>query len=128
MWWEGTGWTCGGTCGSACRSTWFRRRLSGSPPCRSPPTARLTAWFDAATIERLIGQFETLVAAALRTPEQPMAELPLLSPAEAQQLRDWNATNTLYGSAERCLHELVEEQAGRTPAAPAVRAATAVLT
>src|SRR5262249_14094771 len=84
--------------------------------------------FDAATIERLMGQLETLVAAALHTPEQPLAELPLLTPAEVQQLRDWNATDTLYRSAERCLHELVAEQAGRTPAAPAVRSENAVLT
>jgi amino acid adenylation domain-containing protein len=84
--------------------------------------------FDGATIERLLGQLETLVAAALRAPERPLAELPLLAPAEAQQLRDWNATETLYGAGERCLHELVEEQAGRTPAAAAVRSETGVLT
>jgi len=84
--------------------------------------------FDVSTIERLLGQLRTLAAAAFAAPERPLAELPLLSPAEEQQLRDWNATGTRYGQAERSLPALLAEQAGRTPEATAVRFADEVLT
>ena len=52
--------------------------------------------------------------------ERPISELPLLSEAERRRLlEEWNATEAEY-PGEKCLHELFEEQAERTPDAVAV--------
>nr|MDP9121267.1 amino acid adenylation domain-containing protein [Acidobacteriota bacterium] len=78
--------------------------------------------FDRATVMRLAGSFEVLLAAAQRQPRQRTWELPLLSEAEHHQLLvDWNDT----AAAEvprRCLHELLEAQVERRSEAPAVLA------
>ncbi len=83
-----------------------------------------TDLFDPPTIARLAGQYERLLAAALAAPATPLRELPLLSPAERHQvLLDWNdtASRALAERAEtRRLHELIAEQAARTPGAVAV--------
>lgn len=78
-----------------------------------------TDLFDASTVERLIGHFETLLAEAARDPDRRVSELPLLTAAERQEmLVEWNSTSTGY--ARSCLHELFAEQAARTPEAIAV--------
>jgi amino acid adenylation domain-containing protein len=82
-----------------------------------------TDLFDATTVSRLAGSFERLLAAAVAEPQRPVAELPLLSPAERRQLlAEWNDTRRLYPEdAERLtLHQLFEAQVARTPQAPAV--------
>ncbi|MEP7013165.1 MAG: non-ribosomal peptide synthase/polyketide synthase, partial [Acidobacteriota bacterium] len=85
-----------------------------------------TDLFDRATVSRFAGHLNTLIAGLEANPERRISELPLLSPAEQQQLQDWNATATTY--RERvCLHELIEEQAARTPDAVAVTSAGAPL-
>ncbi len=77
--------------------------------------------FDAATVTRLAGRFATLVGGAAAEPERRLSELPLLSVAETQQLREWNDTATAYGDAgDVCLHELIWAQAARTPERVAV--------
>ncbi|HEY7215938.1 MAG TPA: amino acid adenylation domain-containing protein, partial [Thermoanaerobaculia bacterium] len=79
-----------------------------------------TALFDAVTIDRLVRNFERLLAAALATPDASALALPLLSGAEcAQMLSEWNDTRAAE-LPERCLHQAVAEQAARTPAAVAV--------
>ncbi|HEX6290388.1 MAG TPA: condensation domain-containing protein, partial [Herpetosiphonaceae bacterium] len=79
-----------------------------------------TALFAAQTIERLGRHFVTLVEGIVAEPEQRIAWLPLLSAAERHQLIvGWNATEATYPQA-RCLHQLVEAQAARTPDALAV--------
>ncbi|MEA2695243.1 MAG: hypothetical protein QOJ16_4630, partial [Acidobacteriota bacterium] len=79
--------------------------------------------FDSATAERLLGRFARLLAAAAQLPETPVTELPLLSEAERRELLvDWNATDRPLASGV-CLHTLFEEQARRTPEAPAVEMA-----
>ncbi|HEV7508315.1 MAG TPA: non-ribosomal peptide synthase/polyketide synthase [Thermoanaerobaculia bacterium] len=76
--------------------------------------------FDAATIERLSGHFETLLAAAASLPEHSVLGLPLLRPAELRQLQgEWNDTQT-ERLAVACLHHGVAAQAARTPDAVAV--------
>ncbi|HEY0737521.1 MAG TPA: amino acid adenylation domain-containing protein [Herpetosiphonaceae bacterium] len=75
--------------------------------------------FDAATIERLLEHLAVLLAEVIAAPEQSIARLLLLSAAEEQQLTAWNQTCAPY-PAERCIHELIAEQAGRTPDAIAV--------
>ncbi|HKH44746.1 MAG TPA: condensation domain-containing protein, partial [Thermoanaerobaculia bacterium] len=71
--------------------------------------------FDGATAERLLGHWRTLLAGAAADPGRTLLDLPLLLPAEeAQILVDWNATAASY-PADRTIHELIGEQAGRTP-------------
>ncbi|AFZ11266.1 amino acid adenylation domain protein [Crinalium epipsammum PCC 9333] len=82
----------------------------------------LTGWFeystdlfDRATIQRLIGHFETLLAGIVNNSEQKVSELPILTAAEQQQLLfEWNNTQTDY-PLNQCLHELIEAQVEKTP-------------
>jgi acyl-CoA synthetase (AMP-forming)/AMP-acid ligase II/acyl carrier protein len=78
--------------------------------------------FDATTARRLLGQYRALLAAASdpsERDEQPIGELPLLTPAESHQLRlEWNDTGSLPASVG--LFTLLAAQAARTPAAVAV--------
>jgi amino acid adenylation domain-containing protein len=79
-----------------------------------------TDLFDSTTIDRLIGHFERLLAAALEAPERRIAELPLLSEAERGQiLIEWNDTGET-GDTGAGAHELFAAQARRTPDAVAV--------
>jgi amino acid adenylation domain-containing protein len=76
--------------------------------------------FDAATAHRMLGHFRQLLAAAVADPGLPLSDLSLLGEAErAQLLAEWNDTAAPYRE-DRCLHQLVEEQARRTPEALAV--------
>jgi amino acid adenylation domain-containing protein len=77
--------------------------------------------FDAATITRLAGWFETLLAGAVAAPGQRLSELPLLTAAEHRQVvTGWNDTGAPALLEAGCLHELIEAQADRTPEAVAV--------
>ncbi|HSF43791.1 MAG TPA: non-ribosomal peptide synthase/polyketide synthase [Thermoanaerobaculia bacterium] len=79
-----------------------------------------TDLFDAATIDRLIGHLERLLAAAVAAPDSSAFALPLLSPAERGQiLVEWNNTGTASEPRD-CLHELFEAQVRRTPEAVAL--------
>ncbi|MCZ8026599.1 MAG: amino acid adenylation domain-containing protein, partial [Microcystis sp. LE19-10.1B] len=79
-----------------------------------------TDLFDRSTIERLTGNFITLLEALVVNPQQPIFQLPLLTEVEAKELlKDWNATEKAY-PFHQCVHHLFEEQAARTPAAVAV--------
>ncbi|GCA91666.1 non-ribosomal peptide synthetase [Microcystis aeruginosa] len=79
-----------------------------------------TDLFDRSTIERLTGNFITLLEALVVNPQQPIFQLPLLTEVEAKELlKDWNATEKDY-PFHQCIHHLFEEQAARTPAAVAV--------
>ena len=76
--------------------------------------------FDAATIQRMMGHFETLLESIAADPDQPIARLPILTERERRQiLVDWNDTAKDYPNTA-CLHQLVEAQAARSPAAVAV--------
>ena len=78
-----------------------------------------TDLFDATTIERLIGHFESLLEAVGQDATQRVSTLPLLTADERRRLLvDWNATQQSYDG--RCVHELFAEQAARTPDAVAV--------
>jgi amino acid adenylation domain-containing protein len=76
--------------------------------------------FDDATAERLLGHLETLLDAAARSPDVPIASLPMLSGAELDALAQWNAATAESPDAS-CVHELFEKQAERCPEAAAVR-------
>ncbi len=73
------------------------------------------ARFAQASIERIAGYFQTLLAAAVAAPETVVSRLPLLPESERQQLLvEWNQTAAAYPQ-DRCLHQLFEAQATRTP-------------
>ncbi|MCA2929243.1 MAG: non-ribosomal peptide synthase/polyketide synthase [Microcystis sp. M018S1] len=79
-----------------------------------------TDLFDRSTIERLTGNFITLLEALVVNPQQPIFQLPLLTEVQSQELlEDWNATEKEY-PFHHCVHHLFEEQAERTPNAVAV--------
>ncbi|TYZ43810.1 hypothetical protein C2U34_20330, partial [Ralstonia solanacearum] len=79
-----------------------------------------TALYDGATIERYIDHWRTLLEAMADDDSRPLADLPLLTPAQRQQvLAQWNATQAPY-PRHACLHQSFEAQAGRTPDAVAV--------
>ncbi|MEJ0090102.1 MAG: amino acid adenylation domain-containing protein [Limisphaerales bacterium] len=79
-----------------------------------------TQIFDPADISRLLAGYQNLLAAIVADTEQPVSRLPLLSPVERHRLVvEWNDTASDY-PRDRCVHELFEEQAERTPEATAV--------
>jgi amino acid adenylation domain-containing protein/non-ribosomal peptide synthase protein (TIGR01720 family) len=76
--------------------------------------------FERDTIARMTSHFQTLLAAIIANPNQPIGELPLLSQQERHQLLvEWNDTYTPYPQS-KCIHELFEEQVEKTPNAVAV--------
>ena len=76
--------------------------------------------FSDAMISRWLGQLDTVLQAMPAGAPAPLADLPVLSDAERQQvLVDWNATARDYAH-DRCIHELFELQAQRTPDATAL--------
>lgn len=79
-----------------------------------------TDLFNAGTITRLAGHFQTLLEAVVEQPETAIAELPLLTAPERHQLLvEWNATKTDYPK-DKCVHQLFEEQVAKTPDAIAL--------
>jgi amino acid adenylation domain-containing protein len=79
-----------------------------------------TDLFDAATIARMAGHFQSLLEGILAGPEQRLATLPLLTKDECRQLLvEWNDTAANYPQ-DKCIHELFEDQVAQTPNAVAV--------
>lgn len=75
--------------------------------------------FEAETIGRMAGHWQTLLEAIVADPGQSIAALPLLSEAERrQQFLAWNDTSVTY-SLEQSLMQRLAAQAERTPTAPA---------
>jgi amino acid adenylation domain-containing protein len=73
-----------------------------------------TDLFDAATIERIIGHWETLLAGVCEDASQRIGDLPLLTLAErGLMLVDWNQTAAPLPA--KTIHQLFAEQALRTP-------------
>ncbi len=78
-----------------------------------------TDLFSTDRITRLAGHLKWLLEGVLAQPAQPIGSLPLLTSAERHQLDRWSAGPALP-LPERCVHELFEEQAARTPEATAL--------
>ncbi len=79
-----------------------------------------TDLFDTATMLRMMGHYQALLAAAAADPELELAEIPLLSPAERTALLcGWNDTASDV-PRDASLPELFDLQAARSPAATAV--------
>ncbi len=89
------------------------------------PTLTLTisfdgARFDAATIERMLAHFQTLLAGMAAHADQPLARLPLMDADERQQvLHTWNDTAAPYPHNTH-LAALFAAQVGRSPDAIAL--------
>jgi amino acid adenylation domain-containing protein len=76
--------------------------------------------FEQGAIERMLGHLQVLLEGMVANPHQPLKNLPLLAPAEKQQiLVEWNGTKADYPQ-DRCIHQLFEAQVDRTPDAIAV--------
>ncbi|AFY44045.1 non-ribosomal peptide synthetase [Nostoc sp. PCC 7107] len=79
-----------------------------------------TDLFNADTVTRMLGHFQTLLESVVSNPQQPIADLKLLTPPEVQQLLvDWNNTKKDYPQ-DKCIHQLFEAQVEKTPNAVAV--------
>jgi len=79
-----------------------------------------TDLFDAWRVQRLLGHWEVVLEGIAANPDQKVAGLPLLTPDERHQiLVEWNRTERSYPQ-DKCVHQLFEEQAQRTPDAVAV--------
>jgi amino acid adenylation domain-containing protein/non-ribosomal peptide synthase protein (TIGR01720 family) len=78
-----------------------------------------TDLFDAATIERMVSHFETLLAGIVADPAQRIAGLPLMNEAEQRRvLSEWNQTAADFPAQP--VSRLFEAQAARTPDSIAV--------
>lgn len=78
-----------------------------------------TDLFEQNTIVRLADHYLTLLQGIVNRPQARLSELRLLPEAEEQQiLVNWNDTKADYPQV-RCLHQLFEEQVGKTPNAVA---------
>jgi amino acid adenylation domain-containing protein len=76
--------------------------------------------FDAETINRWLGHYESLLRGVANGMDQSVAAVPMLEPSERHRLlSEWNATSVDY-PRDKCVHQLFEEQVARDPQAVAV--------
>ena len=73
-----------------------------------------TDLFERATIERMAGNFETLLAAGVEQPGERLSPLDLLSPDELAFLGRWNQRAAPF-ARDACLHQLFERHFARAP-------------
>ncbi|HEX8696795.1 MAG TPA: amino acid adenylation domain-containing protein, partial [Longimicrobium sp.] len=79
-----------------------------------------TDLFDRGTIRRMLGHLERVLEEVAADADVRLSKLALMDDAERRQVvSEWNATDAAY-PRERCIHQLFEAQADRTPAAVAV--------
>ncbi|MBX9256329.1 amino acid adenylation domain-containing protein [Desmonostoc muscorum CCALA 125] len=79
-----------------------------------------TDLFNAATIQQMVEQYQTLLEGIVTNPEQRVSELPLLTATQHQLLESWNQTHKEYSSGE-CVHHLFAAQVELTPDAIALK-------
>ncbi|MBZ4417446.1 amino acid adenylation domain-containing protein, partial [Myxococcus sp. RHSTA-1-4] len=80
-----------------------------------------TELFEHSTAERLMAHLRLLLEGVLTSPDLPLSTLPLQTAQERQRLlMEWNGATASF-PREECLHSLLEQQAARTPYAPAVQ-------
>ncbi|NET07737.1 MAG: amino acid adenylation domain-containing protein [Symploca sp. SIO2B6] len=79
-----------------------------------------TDLFDKATMTRMAGHFQSLLAGIVKNPKQRLSELPLLTEAEKHQLLvEWNDTQIEYPK-DQCFQQLFEAKVEQSPDAVAV--------
>ncbi|MCY1023460.1 non-ribosomal peptide synthase/polyketide synthase [Pyxidicoccus sp. MSG2] len=80
-----------------------------------------TELFERSTAERLMSHLRLLLEGTLAAPDAALSAIALHTAEEHQRLRvEWNAATASF-PREACLHTLFEQQAVRTPRAPAVQ-------
>ena len=106
---------------SAVKQTEFVAKLDLSLDMYQTPSGLVggfeynTDLFKPETISRLVGHFHTLLQGIVDNPDCAIAELPLLTAAEKQQiLVDWNDTQVEFPD-HLCFHQIFEVQAAKTP-------------
>jgi amino acid adenylation domain-containing protein len=78
-----------------------------------------TDLFDAATISRMSEHLQTLLQGIVADPGNRVSDLPVLTGSERRRLlQEWNDTVRDYPK-DKCIHELFEDQAEKTPDAVA---------
>lgn len=75
--------------------------------------------FSSASVRRMLGHMRTLLEALPAASERTLADLPMLTAEEREQLREWNKTEVDYPRT-RTVHDLIEDQVDRSPDATAV--------
>ncbi len=79
-----------------------------------------TDLFERGTVSRMLANLETLLGEIVEDADRRISRIPLIDRAErVRMLRDWNQTKIGFRE-DACVHQLFEEQAHRTPEAPAV--------
>jgi amino acid adenylation domain-containing protein/non-ribosomal peptide synthase protein (TIGR01720 family) len=92
------------------------------------PQGLSTSWeyntdrFDAETIARMLGHWQTLLEGIIANPQAHLSELPLLTQTERQRLVGWGNRNQNINArnSNLCIHQLFEAQVERTPDAIAL--------
>jgi amino acid adenylation domain-containing protein len=72
------------------------------------------AKIDDETAERMISHLVTAIESMAERPKHKIQDVPLLPEEERQLMREWNATQVAYPQ-DRCVQELFEAQAAKTP-------------
>ncbi|MGD1897772.1 MAG: amino acid adenylation domain-containing protein [Phormidesmis sp.] len=75
--------------------------------------------FKPETIQRMVNHFKTLLASIAQAPDDPIAELPMLTAEEVQQFFAWNNTDKSYRQ-DCCFQQLFEAQVAKYPEAIAL--------
>ena len=108
----------------------FDLEVALEPRARSKDGGLLGIWrfraarFDPTTVQRMARQLRTLLEAMVAEPGRRLAELPLLTSAQTQQVVvEWNDTGPVAAVGER-LDARFRSQAARTPDAIALLGAT----
>jgi amino acid adenylation domain-containing protein len=74
--------------------------------------------FDLETVVRMAKHYQSLLAAAVDNPDCRLSVLSMLSQAEMQEIKDWNATQAPFPAL--CVSQRFESQAEQTPEALAL--------
>jgi amino acid adenylation domain-containing protein/FkbM family methyltransferase len=87
-----------------------------------------TDLFDAATVQRMAGHFETLLTAIVAEPEQRLSALTIITGDERRALlSDWAGIESSVSAVE-CAHEVFEKTAAAMPEVEAVCCGSTTLT
>jgi amino acid adenylation domain-containing protein len=78
-----------------------------------------TELFEAETMRRALGHYESLLSAVVENPERRICQLPLLNQQEIEQLQKWSQTERDY-PRDKGVADLFEEQTARIPTALAI--------
>jgi amino acid adenylation domain-containing protein len=79
-----------------------------------------TDLFSQETIARMITHLRNIYRSVTADANRPLSTIPMLDPSERHQLlTEWNSTSTDYPK-DRCVHQLLEQQAAFTPGAVAL--------